>query len=71
MDFILAVLTRISSRLRSYARYRQTVTELEAMPLDVALDLNIYRGDARHLARRAVYGARSSAPRMTNSMVSQ
>jgi hypothetical protein len=26
------------------------------MPLDVALDLDIYRGDARKIAHRAVYG---------------
>jgi hypothetical protein len=26
------------------------------MPLDVALDLDIFRGDARKIAREAVYG---------------
>lgn len=36
--------------------YHRTVRELEAMPLDVALDLDIHRADARAIARKAVYG---------------
>lgn len=40
-------------RLRSY---RRTVRELRQLPLDVALDLDIYPGDAEKIARRAVYG---------------
>ncbi len=39
------------------AAYNRTVTELTNMPLDTALDLDIYRGDARVIAQRAVYGA--------------
>ena len=38
------------------AAYRRTVRELRSMPLDVALDLDIYQGDAEKIARRAVYG---------------
>lgn len=43
--------------LEDWRRYRLTVAEIEAMPLDVALDLDIWREDARRIARRAVYGA--------------
>ena len=39
------------------AAYRRTVDELSHLPLDVALDLGIYRGDAEKIAYRAVYGA--------------
>ncbi|OIQ68507.1 hypothetical protein GALL_499000 [mine drainage metagenome] len=34
-----------------------TVAELSSLPLDTRLDLDIYAGDIRHIARRAVYGA--------------
>lgn len=50
-------LTRLRSRLDAYSRYRRTVAEIERMPLDVALDLDIFREDARLIARRVVYGA--------------
>jgi hypothetical protein len=46
----------IRSAMQKRAAYRRTVAEIRSMPLDVALDLNIYRGDAEALARRAVYG---------------
>lgn len=36
--------------------YNRTVRELRRLPMDVALDLGIYQGDARAIARRAVYG---------------
>jgi uncharacterized protein YjiS (DUF1127 family) len=38
------------------AAYARTVREIEAMPLDVALDLGIFREDAARIASRAVYG---------------
>lgn len=41
---------------RNYARYIRTRDEIANMPLDVALDLGIYRGDADRIARDAVYG---------------
>ncbi len=41
------------ARRRAYAR---TVAEIERMPLDVALDLNIDRADAHRIAARAIYG---------------
>ncbi len=36
--------------------YERTVAEIEAMSLDVALDLDIFREDARRIAREAIYG---------------
>ncbi len=36
--------------------YNRTLKELRRLPLDTALDLDIYPGDAEKLARRAVYG---------------
>ena len=41
---------------RKRAAYRRTVAELRSLPLDVALDLDIYRGDAERIAKQAVYG---------------
>jgi hypothetical protein len=53
MTFISTLKTAAQKR----AAYSRTVAELESLPLDVALDLDIYKGDARQIARRAVYGA--------------
>ena len=53
-------MTHLFSTLRDTiekrARYRHTVAELRALPLDVALDLDIYPGDAERIAAQAVYG---------------
>ena len=46
----------LRTAMRKRAAYHRTVAELQALPLDVALDLDIYPGDARSIARRAVYG---------------
>jgi uncharacterized protein YjiS (DUF1127 family) len=43
-------------RMDQYARYRRTRDEIARMPLDVALDLDIYPGDAERIARMAVWG---------------
>ncbi|HOZ34006.1 MAG TPA: hypothetical protein PLM52_14100 [Tabrizicola sp.] len=40
----------------NYARYRETRDEIANLPLDVALDLGIYPGDADRIAHDAVYG---------------
>ena len=48
--------TRIRDIADRRARYARTVQELRAMPLDVALDLDLYKGDAERIARAAVYG---------------
>lgn len=36
--------------------YLETRNAIRSMPLDVALDLDIYRGDADRIAYHAVYG---------------
>ena len=38
------------------ARFLRTRDEIARMPLDIALDLDIYPGDADRLAHEAVYG---------------
>ena len=42
--------------LKKRAAYSRTVRELRSLPLDTALDLGIYPGDAKRIAHRAVYG---------------
>ena len=53
-------MTNIVSSLYDAAQkrmaYARTVSEIESMPLDVALDLGIFREDAPLIARDAVYG---------------
>lgn len=46
----------IVSELQKLRDYNQTVRELRRLPTDIALDLDIYPGDAKKIARRAVYG---------------
>jgi hypothetical protein len=53
---MMTVIAQLKSAAAKRAAYLRTVHELEAIPLDVALDLDLYRGDARKIARRAVYG---------------
>lgn len=52
----MTIYNTLKTAARKRAAYLRTKAELEAMPLDVALDLNIYRGDASEIAHRAVYG---------------
>ena len=42
--------------LRKRVVYTNTVRELRNLPTDIALDLDIYPGDAERIAYRAVYG---------------
>jgi hypothetical protein len=51
-----SIFDKLALRIRKHAEYRRTVDALEKLPLDVALDLDIFPGDARRIARRAVYG---------------
>lgn len=44
------------NELQKRREYNRTVRELRRLPLDIALDLDIYPGDAEKIARRAVYG---------------
>lgn len=53
---MLTVFERLMAAARDRARYRQTRNEIARIPLDVALDLGIYPGDAEDLARKAVWG---------------
>lgn len=50
------IIDSLTTRLRTYSAYLHTRDEIARMPLDVALDLNIFPGDADRIARRAVYG---------------
>ncbi|MEL6608533.1 MAG: hypothetical protein AAFO93_06450 [Pseudomonadota bacterium] len=52
-----SLLTKVNTAIAKRRAYNRTVAELRAMPLDVALDLNIYPGDAERIAARTVYGA--------------
>jgi uncharacterized protein YjiS (DUF1127 family) len=53
MQSILQNLKAAASKRRAYNR---TVFEIQSLPLDVALDLDIFREDAHKIARKAVYG---------------
>jgi uncharacterized protein YjiS (DUF1127 family) len=53
---MFTVIDMLKDAARNYALYRTTRDEIANMPLDVALDLGIYRGDAERIAREAVYG---------------
>ena len=44
------------NELKKRAEYRRTLRALRRMPLDTALDLDIYKGDADKIAHQAVYG---------------
>ena len=52
----MSVLNSVSQAIQKRVAYLRTKSELEAMPLNVALDLDIYRGDAAKIASKAVYG---------------
>ena len=49
-------MSSLRNRLAKRAAYHRTVSEIRRMPLDVALDLDIYPGDAEKIAYEAVYG---------------
>ena len=53
---MMQVIERLKTAARQRAAYNRTISELESMPLDVALDLDLYPGDFRKIAHRAVYG---------------
>ena len=54
---MISIFDKLALRIRKHAEYRRTVDAIEKLPLDVALDLDLFPGDARAIARRAVYGA--------------
>jgi uncharacterized protein YjiS (DUF1127 family) len=53
---MISVISMLKEAARNHSLYRQTRDEIANMPLDVALDLGIYPGDAERIAREAVYG---------------
>lgn len=53
---MFSVFDQFRDAARNYARYRTTRDQIARLPLDVALDLGIYPGDADRIARSAVYG---------------
>jgi uncharacterized protein YjiS (DUF1127 family) len=53
---MITVFDMLKTAARNYAAYRQTRDEIANLPLDVALDIGIYPGDADRIAREAVYG---------------
>ncbi|WP_199743750.1 hypothetical protein [Pseudorhodobacter sp. E13] len=50
------LILRAQTALRNYAKFVITRNEIARLPLDIALDLGIYRGDADKIARQSVYG---------------
>ncbi|MEM9437404.1 MAG: hypothetical protein AAGA15_10210 [Pseudomonadota bacterium] len=52
----MAILAEIKNRIEKRRAYTRTVQELKSLPIDVALDLDLYQGDAERIAARAVYG---------------
>ncbi|WP_164517354.1 hypothetical protein [Tabrizicola piscis] len=53
---MITVFDMLKTAARNYAAYRSTRDEIANLPLDVALDIGIYPGDAERIAREAVYG---------------
>ena len=54
-EITMTVFKTLRAAVQKRAAYIRTRNELRALPLDVALDLNIYQGDADKIAWRAVY----------------
>ena len=52
----MTLIDTIRQTIAKRAVYARTKREIQSMPLDVALDLNIDRADAARIARAAVYG---------------
>jgi hypothetical protein len=51
-----SIINRLRTAAAKRAAYNRTVHEISHLPLDVALDLDIYPGDAAKIAYRHVYG---------------
>ena len=49
-----SLLKTLNSAIAKHRAYSRTVSEIRSMPLDVALDLNIYPGDAEKIAFETV-----------------
>jgi hypothetical protein len=55
-NMMYSAIEMMTSAARNYAMFRKTRDEIANLPLDLALDLDIYPGDADRIAREAVYG---------------
>ncbi|MBP9182345.1 MAG: hypothetical protein KBF78_04365 [Fuscovulum sp.] len=53
---MLTMIETLKEAARKRAAYVRTRDEIARMPLDIALDLDIYPGDAARIAHEAVYG---------------
>lgn len=52
----MSILNTVRGAIEKRLAYVRTRNAIANMPLDIALDLDIYHGDAAVIARRAVYG---------------
>jgi hypothetical protein len=52
----MTVFSQVRTAVQKRMEYLATKRALENLPLDVALDLDIYHGDAARIASKAVYG---------------
>lgn len=52
----MSLITSLRDAARKRAAYRRTLFELQGVPSSLAEDIGILPGDARKLAREAVYG---------------
>jgi len=53
---MMTMIASLKEAARKRAAYVRTRDEIARLPLDVALDLDIYPGDAAKIAHEAVYG---------------
>lgn len=53
---MMTLIETLKTRAAKAAQYRTTLAELNRLSDHDVLDLGIYRGDIREIARRAVYG---------------
>ncbi len=49
------LINRLKTALQNRARYIATRNEIARLPLDIALDLGLFRGDADQIASKAVW----------------
>lgn len=52
----MSSLATFRSAIEKRMVYLRTRNAIRALPIDIALDLDIYPGDADAIARKAVYG---------------
>ncbi|MGO4908642.1 hypothetical protein ACEN2J_09960 [Pseudorhodobacter sp. W20_MBD10_FR17] len=52
---MMTLINRVKTAIANHALYIKTRNEIARLPLDVALDLGLFRGDADKIARHAVW----------------